>query len=130
MERQWIVDTTYIDDWLDQQDDATVDCITAAIDQLALYGPALKRPLVGQISGSRFINMKEPRPPSTGRSEIRILFAFDPERRAIMLLAGDKANADRIRRARLWNRWYDDAIPQADLLFERHLRKLQEGVSQ
>ena len=49
------------------------------------------RPLVDTVEHSRFPNMKELRPASPGRSEIRILFAFDPVRRAIMLLAGDKS---------------------------------------
>lgn len=125
MERQWIVDTTYIDDWLDQQDIETIKLIRAATDQLALYGPNLKRPLVGAITGSRFKNMKELRPPSIGKSEIRILFAFDPNRQAIMLVAGDKANVRRDKHVRLWNDWYKSAIPQADLLLEHHLKNLQ-----
>lgn len=39
----------------------------------------LGRPLVDTIKGSRHKNMKELRPGSAGRSEIRILFAFDPK---------------------------------------------------
>jgi len=35
--------------------------------------------------------MKELRPPSSGTTEIRLLFAFDPRREAIFLVAGDKA---------------------------------------
>lgn len=58
--------------------------------------------------------MKEMRPGSAGRSELRILFAFDPKRRAIMLIAGDKAGD--------WSRWYTKNIPVADRLFDDHLR--------
>ena len=36
-------------------------------------------------------NRTELRPGSSGRSELRVLFAFDPERRGILLVAGDKA---------------------------------------
>jgi hypothetical protein len=50
-------------------------------------------------------NLKELRPGSRGRSEIRIVFVFDPDREAILLIAGDKAGR--------WSRWYHDAIPQA-----------------
>lgn len=57
--------------------------------------------------------MKELRPGSSGRSELRVLFAFDPQRRAIMLVAGDKAGA--------WQRWYREAIPLADRLFDSYL---------
>lgn len=56
--------------------------------------------------------MKELRPGSSGRSELRVLFAFDPERRAISLVAGDKAGD--------WTRWYKKNIPLADALFDRH----------
>ena len=51
-------------------------------------------------------NLKELRPGSRGRSEIRILFIFDPDRQAILLVAGDKAG--------LWSRWYEEAIPLAE----------------
>ncbi|MCO5310254.1 MAG: type II toxin-antitoxin system RelE/ParE family toxin [Austwickia sp.] len=60
-------------------------------------GPALGRPLVDTVTASRHRNMKELRPGSSGRSELRILFAFDPKRQAILLVAGDKAGD--------WQRW-------------------------
>jgi hypothetical protein len=50
--------------------------------------------------------MKELRPPSGGRTELRILFAFDIERAAILLVAGDKSQA--------WSGWYEANIPIAD----------------
>lgn len=61
--------------------------------------------------------MKELRPGSAGRTELRILFAFDPDRQAILLLAGDKAGN--------WTRWYKKNIPVADDLFDDHLRTLK-----
>ncbi|SFK82086.1 Phage derived protein Gp49-like [Streptosporangium canum] len=54
-------------------------------------------------------NMKELRPGSSGRSEIRILFAFDPRRSAVPLVAGDKAGR--------WEALYDKAIPLAEERF-------------
>lgn len=80
-------------------------------------GPQLGRPVVDTVSRSRHRNMKELRPGSSGRSELRILFAFDPERQAILLLAGDKAGN--------WQRWYKKNIPLADNLFDEHLRRLE-----
>src|SRR3546814_16494586 len=73
-----------IEDWLKAADDDTYDQIIAAIRILATVGPGLGRPLVDTIVGSRHNNMKELRPGSSGRSEVRILFAFDPKRHAIM----------------------------------------------
>lgn len=99
-------------------DPVTADGVEDAIDQLATCGPSLGRPLVDRIHGSRFHNMKELRPPSTGSSEIRVLFAFDPARRAVFLVAGDKSGN--------WERWYRQAIPAADQRFEAHLATLKE----
>jgi hypothetical protein len=65
-----------------RDDPGTADGIADAIEQLVTVGPALGRPLVDRIHGSRHHNMKELRPPSTGGSEVRLLFAFDPEREA------------------------------------------------
>jgi hypothetical protein len=80
-------------------------------------GPALGRPLVDTVKASRHRNMKELRPGSTGRTEVRVLFAFDYERKAILLLGGDKSND--------WKGWYKTNIPIADERFEQHQAKLQ-----
>jgi hypothetical protein len=73
----------------------------------------LGRPLVDRIHGSRFHKMKELRPASAKASEVRILFAFDPERRAILLVAGDKSGN--------WQQWYRTNIPIADARYAEHL---------
>jgi hypothetical protein len=104
-----------------RDDPVTADGISDAVDQLVEQGPGLGRPLVDRIQGSRFHNMKELRPPSAGSSEIRMLFAFDPAREAIFLVAGDKAGN--------WNRWYRQAIPVADERYEEHLINLKEDES-
>lgn len=80
---------------------------------LAERGPALGRPLVDRLKGSRYMNMKELRPASVGCSEVRILFAFDPRRSAILLTAGDKAGD--------WKGWYVRSIPIADRRYAEHL---------
>ena len=56
--------------------------------------------------------MKELRPAQT----IRVLFAFDPRRVAILLIGGDKRGA--------WNRWYDEMVPVADALYDDHLAEV------
>jgi hypothetical protein len=62
--------------------------------------------------------MKELRPPE---GNIRILFAFDPRRAAILLLGGDKTNQ--------WSTWYDRMIPVADRRYDQHLDTLKrEGL--
>ncbi|MCW4466267.1 type II toxin-antitoxin system RelE/ParE family toxin [Glutamicibacter sp. MNS18] len=75
--------------------------------------PARGRLTADRIKGSRHHNMKEFRPGSAGRSKVRILFAFDPKRRAILLVAGDKTGR--------WKQWYEQNIPIADERFDEWL---------
>lgn len=84
----------------------------AAIRVLRDVGPRLGRPLVDTIKGSRHANMKELRPGSTGRTEIRVLFAFDRERKAILLVGGDESGN--------WTEWYEVNVPIADDRFDGH----------
>lgn len=112
----WEIESTLIDDWLLSLDLDDYDLVFAALEVLRATGPALGRPLVDTITGSRHKNMKELRPGSTGRSEMRVLFAFDPRRQAILLVAGDKSGA--------WKKWYAKNIPIADRRFDDHLDAL------
>jgi hypothetical protein len=91
----------------------TAELVAAAINQLESYGPSLGRPLVDSIVGSSVRNMKELRPGSRGHNEIRSLFAFDPARQAVLLVAGDKAGT--------WTRWYQENIPLAERRYARWL---------
>lgn len=91
--------------------------MVAAIELLAEQGPQLGKPIVDSVVASRHKNMKELRPGSSGRSELRVLSAFDPVRSAIMLIAGDKAGD--------WKHWYKRNIPRADDLFDEHLATLK-----
>jgi hypothetical protein len=113
--------TSEVATWLEglQASDAkTADLIDDAIYALSRSGPALGRPLVDTITASKIKNLKELRPRSSGTSEIRILFVFDPWRSAILLVAGDKAGK--------WNRWYAEAIPRAEQLYEIYLKERAE----
>jgi hypothetical protein len=103
---------------LSEEDEVSADRVEDAIDLLGCEGPALGRPMVDVIKRSKYHNMKELRPGSKGTTEIRILFAFDPRRRAILLVAGDKSGN--------WRRWYDVNIPLADERYEQHLASAAE----
>lgn len=102
------VDAWFVD--LVKQDTDAAESVIAAIDMLEAAGPSLGRPIVDRVKGSARHNMKELRPSSTS---IRILFAFDPQRQAILLVAGDKAGN--------WSGWYDENIPVADQRLTRWL---------
>lgn len=108
----WAIDYGYITAWLDSLDDETVSHIFAALERLELDGPAVGRPLVDTLTGSAVKNMKELRPPSPGDTEIRIIFAFDPKRQAIMLLGGDKSKGKNGKVK--WSGWYRKAVPRAE----------------
>lgn len=98
---------------LAEEDPVSADLVEAAIDNLAESGPTLGRPLADRVHGSRIHNLKELRPASAGRTEVRVLFVFDPEREAILLVAGDKAGR--------WHQWYVDAIPLAEARYDAYL---------
>jgi len=110
--------TDGVNEWLDGlglNDRDSYEQVVYAIEALAEAGPNLGRPLVDRIKGSTVHNLKELRPGSAGSTEIRILFAFDPWRSAILLVGGDKAGN--------WQRWYRQAIPRAEQLYELYLKE-------
>jgi hypothetical protein len=86
--------------------------VAQAVAALREDGPSLHRPLADRLKGSNIHNLKELRPGSRGRSEIRIIFAFDPTRSALLLLGGDKAGN--------WERWYRENIPIAERLYREY----------
>jgi hypothetical protein len=110
--------TDEVRDWVGALDRRSRTLVVQAIDLLADHGPALGRPLVDHVEHSVISNLKELRPGSAGRSELRILFVFDPWRSAILLVAGDKAGH--------WKQWYRDAIPRAEYLLEIYLKERAE----
>lgn len=116
----WTVDLEKIQKWLDGLDEDSYDAVVAALEILEDKGPNLGRPLVDTIQHSDYSNMKELRPGTKGRGAIRILFAFDPKRRAIMLVAGNKQNK--------WTSWYKEFIPKADNLWKEHLGSIKNDT--
>jgi hypothetical protein len=97
--------------WLDSLRRSEYEKVFTALEALEEQGPNLGRPFADQVKNSRFKNMKELRP--RGKN-LRLLFAFDPNRKAIILVAGDKTNN--------WIRWYEQNIPIADQRFSEHLK--------
>ncbi|WP_432981815.1 type II toxin-antitoxin system RelE/ParE family toxin [Dactylosporangium sp. CA-233914] len=111
--REWVVEFhPECEKWADGLEQADAEALLAAIRILRDQGPALGRPLVDVVESSRHANMKELRPGSTGRTEIRVLFAFDLRRQAILLLGGDKSGR--------WSGWYEANVPIADQRFSEH----------
>ena len=109
-------------DELYESDPASHQLVNQAILVLERNGPAEGRPLVDTITASRIANMKELRPPSAGRSEIRILLVFDPWRSVVLLVAGDKSGQ--------WEKWYRTAIPRAEQLYDDYLAERNKEMGQ
>ncbi|MBS0263433.1 MAG: type II toxin-antitoxin system RelE/ParE family toxin [Planctomycetes bacterium] len=114
----WDVRTTDVfDGWFtDLDEDSQVEVI-AKVNLLKVLGPQLARPHADTLKGARHANLKELRA-DTARQVLRIAFAFDPERTAILLLGGNKAGVNQ-------KRFYRQLIEQADELFDRHLAELK-----
>jgi hypothetical protein len=97
---------------------AEAAAVIAVVDLLAQSGPSLRRPLVGHIKGSRHANMREL---IVTYGDLRILFAFDPRRTAILLLGGSKTDQ--------WTAWYEKNVPVADERYDAYLAELRkEGL--
>ena len=82
------------------------------------FGPDLGRPWVDTLQGSIHANMKELRF-DAANGAWRVAFAFDLERRAVLLMAGDKSGIAQ-------RRFYSRMIPTADKRFSRHQAELKE----
>lgn len=90
--------------------------LLARISVLEAFGPRLGRPYADTLAGSRHTNMKELRFDAAD-GVWRVAFAFDPERQAILLVAGDKAGVAQ-------RRFYKRMIATADERFDEHLTAL------
>jgi hypothetical protein len=94
--------------------------ILALARVLQEFGPQLGRPRVDTLKGSRYANMKELRF-SAADGEWRVAFAFDPKRKAILLVAGDKSGGSETR-------FYRELIRKADKRFGAHLTRIGRGT--
>lgn len=93
--------------------------MTAAAGLLALHGPTLGRPHADTLAGSKHANMKELRFNAVD-GVWRVAFAFDPRRKAILLVAGDKSGVAQAR-------FYKGLIAKADRRFDDHLDALRQA---
>jgi hypothetical protein len=98
--------------WSRSLDSERQSKVSAAINRIVERGPTLGRPHVDVIHGSRLHKLKEA---GIDRGT-RVLFAFDSNRNAVMLLGGDKTGR--------WNRWYPSKVQQAERLYADHERNI------
>lgn len=89
------------------------------VDLLVREGPTLGYPYSSEIKGSRHSHMRELRAQSGGRP-LRVFYAFDPRRSAILLIGGDKTGD---------SRFYRRYVPIADDLYDEYIEELRrEGL--
>lgn len=119
MEKQWEIG--FHDDfarefgaWSEEVQDATL----SVLGKLRVFGPYLGRPSVDTLKGSEYSNMKELRLEAQD-GVWRIAFAFDPTRRAILLVGGDKSGISK-------DRFYSGLIRIADTRYRQHLKSIDQ----
>ncbi len=95
------------------------DELLSLVGLLRKLGPSLRRPHCDTLNGSKYPNMKELRF-TLPDGEWRVAFAFDPERRAILLVGGSKSGTSE-------KRFYQTLIRVADTRFGRHLETLRSN---
>lgn len=93
------------------------DELLAHIELLEQFGPRLGRPRADTLNGSRHANMKELRFDAAD-GVWRVAFAFDPNRKAVLLVAGDKSGVSE-------RRFYRQLIDKADARFAVHLARVK-----
>ncbi|MBL4679928.1 MAG: type II toxin-antitoxin system RelE/ParE family toxin [Pseudomonadales bacterium] len=115
-------DVEYTDefgDWWSSLTETQQDDVTATAELLMESGANLRFPHTSSIEGSKHSHMRELRVQSGGKP-IRVFYAFDPRRSAILLIGGDKTGKDR---------FYIEYIPVADKLYDEHIKELRkEGL--
>lgn len=94
------------------------DELLAMTRLLQQFGPQLKRPHADTMNGSRHANMKELRFKAVD-GVWRVAFAFDPRRKAVLLVAGDKSGTSE-------KRFYREFIKKADDRYDAHLARLKK----
>ncbi len=92
--------------------------LLASLIPLKVFGPILGRPKADTLNDSKHANMKELRF-DADNGVWRVAFAFDPERKAILLFAGDKSGVNQ-------KKFYRKLIKKADERFDKHLLDLKE----
>lgn len=105
--------------WWAALDEGAQEDIAAVVSQLEARGAQLPFPYSSGINGSRHAHMRELRVQSSGEP-LRIFYAFDPRRTAILLIGGNKSGDDR---------FYERMIPLADRLYDAYLDEIKrEGL--
>jgi len=109
----WEVETTEeYDTWFLDQAGNEQEAIRIKVELLSEYGPHLTRPHVDTLRRSNLNNLKELRA-QTENHVLRVAFIFDEERRAVLLIGGDKKGKNE-------RRFYRNLIMQAEKIYQQY----------
>ncbi len=111
-----VVATDEFAEWFEDLDEADTKAVVRVVDLLAARGVSLGFPYSSEIKGSRYA-LRELRVQSGGKP-LRILYAFDPKRQAVLLLGADKTGTDD-------ERFYEIRIPKAESLWQEYLMNME-----
>ncbi|HEY8207026.1 MAG TPA: type II toxin-antitoxin system RelE/ParE family toxin [Myxococcaceae bacterium] len=103
--------------WYDSLDDRDAEAVNYSVDLLAELGVALDHPHSSAIKSAGFA-LRELRCQSGGRP-LRVFYAFDPLRQAVLLIGGDKTGD---------GRFYKVMIPRASAIWHQHLEEQRAGL--
>jgi hypothetical protein len=115
-DKEWVVEyTDEFGEWWDTLEEPEHIAIDARVRELERRGPNLPFPYSSGVEASRHEHMRELRIQRGGRP-LRVFYAFDPRRVAILLIGGDKTGD---------YRFYERYIAIADRLYDEHLAELK-----
>ncbi len=105
-----VLGTDEFDAWFQALSDAEAREVMNVVDKLEILGLSLGFPHSSAVAGGRHA-LRELRP-KRGKSPIRVFYAFDPQRQAVVLIGGDKSGD---------NKFYERLVPVAERIFEEYL---------
>jgi hypothetical protein len=108
-----VIATDEFTEWFEGLDEADVDPVAKVVDMLAEEGVTLRFPYSSNIKGSKAA-LRELRIQANGKP-VRVFYAFDPERQAVLLIGGDKSGD---------KRFYDRMVPMAEKIWKQYLKEM------
>jgi hypothetical protein len=112
-----VIGTEQFESWFMELEEKDAAAVARNVGLLEERGVALPFPYSSDVLGSR-VALRELRVKSCGR-QLRVFYAFDPIRRAVLLIGGDKTGDDR---------FYDRMIPLADGVWREYLESISREV--
>jgi len=103
--------------WIESLEHREQKAVLQMVKLLQAAGVGLGEPYSSALKGTLH-PLRELRP-KRGASPLRVIYAFDPRREALLLLGGDKGDD---------KTFYERAIPRAERLWEAHLAEIEKEV--